>query len=184
MLILLIIFNCLSLHTPPESIRGGYYPLYPPEYATGWKGGREGREGGGVVGRPHFEGASLSSRFFSKLSKIQSNVLDPDPGVKTGSGSREILKPDPDPSEITRSDRIRIRNPADITLLSLSFSELERLTRFPALRLEYLYLYKDAPDTIELSLFPTPFLIYRHRTTHIQRAQKIFSSVQKFSELR
>ena len=106
------------------------------------------------------------------------------PGVKTGSGSREILKPDPDPSEITRSDRIRIRNPADITLLSLSFSGLERLTRFPALRLEYLYLYKDAPDTIELSLFPTPFLIYRHRTTHIQRAQKIFSSVQKFSELR
>ena len=75
-------------------------PLPPaPEYATGWKGGEEGREGGDVVGRPHFEGSSLSSRAFSKLSKIQPNVLDPDPGVNTG--SREISKPDP--SKITGS---------------------------------------------------------------------------------
>ena len=36
------------------------------------------------MGRPHY------IFHFSKLSKMQSNVLDPDPGVKTGSGSEEM----------------------------------------------------------------------------------------------
>ena len=93
----------LSLSSyPPESIRGGYYPLYPPEYATGWKGGREGREGGGVVGRPHFEGASLSSRVFFKAFKNSTKCLG------SGSGIR-VLKPDPDSDPEKFKIRIRIR---------------------------------------------------------------------------
>ena len=41
-----------------------------------------------------------------------------DPGAETGSGSREILKPDPDPEKFEirigskQKHRIRIRNPA------------------------------------------------------------------------
>ena len=74
--------------------------LYPPEYATGWKGGREGREGGGVLGRPHFEGASLSSRVFSnQMSWIRIR----DPGVKPDPDS------DPDPEKFKIRIRIRIR---------------------------------------------------------------------------
>ena len=76
-------FSIVSLFIPPtESNRGGYYPLYPPECATGWMGGGVGRKGEGVVGRPHFEGASLSSRVFFKAFKYSTKCL--------GSGFREI----------------------------------------------------------------------------------------------
>ena len=92
----------LSSYPPWEHQGGGYYPLYPPEYATGWKGGREGREGGGVVGRPHFEGASLSSRVFFKAFKNSTKCLG------SGSGIR-VLKPDPDSDPEKFKNRIRIQ---------------------------------------------------------------------------
>ena len=57
-----------------------------------------------MVGRPHFEGASLSSCAFSKLKKIQPNVLDPHPG----SGKR-VLKPDLDLDPEKFKNRIRIQ---------------------------------------------------------------------------
>ena len=73
-----------------------------PEYATGWKGGGEGREGGGVVGRPHFEGANLSSRAFFKAFKKSTKCL--------GSGIR-VLKPDPDPEKFKHRIRIQAKSP-------------------------------------------------------------------------
>jgi len=56
----------LSSNPPPplRASEGVLPPLTPSEYATGWKGGREGREGVGVVGRPHFEGTSLRFQAF------------------------------------------------------------------------------------------------------------------------
>ena len=52
-----------------------------------------GMEGEGVVKMPHLEGANVSSRAFLKAfknSKSWIRIRIRDPGVKTGSGSREI----------------------------------------------------------------------------------------------
>ena len=68
-----------------------------------------GMEGEGVVKMPHFEGANVSSRAFLKAFKnSKSWIRIRDPGVKTGSGSKQ-------------NHRIRIRNPVCRPSLRLLF---------------------------------------------------------------
>ena len=92
---------------------GGYYPLYPPEYASGWKGGGEGREVGGVVVRPRFEGASISSRSFFKAFKNSTKCFG------SGSGAKS---PDPTGSATLHTDIIyRTRKPGNVRTVHSRF---------------------------------------------------------------